>query len=111
MLVIICGTFRELDGSQVLGDSSSYAVRLLKEIFVIFWVEHFLRMTPISRKYQILRKTILVGIFINFKNLKNENIKRPKVANNSRPFENQLQFHVLKKPQGETGLTEKSKNR
>ena len=38
ILVIVCESFRELDGSKAPDDLSSYAVRLLNETFVVFLV-------------------------------------------------------------------------
>ena len=55
-LVIFCGSVRELDASKAPDDLSSNAVRLLKKNSVLFKVEHYLRMTQMSRKSKLFPK-------------------------------------------------------
>ena len=50
ILVIVCQTFRELDGPKASDDLSSYPLRLLKEKFIVFYVKHHIKMTQRSRK-------------------------------------------------------------
>ena len=55
-VVMGCGTIREPDGANARNKLSSYAVCLLKEIFVIFYVGNCLRMTKLSRKSETFLK-------------------------------------------------------
>ena len=66
ILAIVCN-FCEIYGPKALDDLSSYAIRILKEYFVVFYVEHCLRITQMSRKCKTFSKNEFCWKFCKFR--------------------------------------------